>query len=98
MVCVIEWLLHNKSYSGRVMMAVLIVAFGVGICTVTDVQINGKGFLCACVAVMCTSLQQIVSNNFLCYYRCFFFSFRIVPLAFGNYQSNASLQSINIPL
>lgn len=66
MVCVMEWLLNNKSYSNRVIMAVLIVAFGVGVCTVTDVQVNGKGFLCACVAVMCTSLQQIVSIFVFC--------------------------------
>ncbi|KMZ70928.1 Nucleotide-sugar transporter family protein [Zostera marina] len=63
-VCVMEWLLNNKSYSNRVIMAVLIVAFGVGVCTVTDVQVNGKGFLCACVAVMCTSLQQITIGSF----------------------------------
>ncbi|KAL6012388.1 UDP-rhamnose/UDP-galactose transporter 1 [Asimina triloba] len=58
-VCVMEWILHNKNYSGRVLMAVFVVALGVGVCTVTDVDINMKGFLCACVAVFCTSLQQI---------------------------------------
>ncbi|XP_058081053.1 UDP-rhamnose/UDP-galactose transporter 1-like [Magnolia sinica] len=58
-VCVMEWILHNKNYSGRVMMAVFVVALGVGVCTVTDVDINLKGFLCAFVAVFCSSLQQI---------------------------------------
>lgn len=43
-------------------MSVIVVAFGVGICTVTDVEINAKGFLCACVAIFCTSLQQIVGD------------------------------------
>lgn len=62
-VCVMEWVLHNKHYSTRVIMSVVVVAFGVGVCTVTDVEINGKGFICACVAVFCTSLQQIVSSS-----------------------------------
>ncbi|KAG1366947.1 putative UDP-rhamnose/UDP-galactose transporter 2 [Cocos nucifera] len=60
-VCMMEWLLHSKTYSPRVIMSVIVVAFGVGVCTVTDLEINAKGFLCACVAVFCTSLQQIVS-------------------------------------
>lgn len=42
-------------------MAVVVVVIGVGVCTVTDVKVNAKGFLCACVAVFATSLQQIVS-------------------------------------
>ncbi|KAJ0973663.1 hypothetical protein J5N97_015628 [Dioscorea zingiberensis] len=63
-VCMMEWVLHNKHYSTRVIMAVVVVAFGVGVCTVTDVEINGKGFLCACVAVFCTSLQQITIGSF----------------------------------
>ncbi|GLT94584.1 hypothetical protein SLE2022_123170 [Rubroshorea leprosula] len=31
----------------------------VGICTLTDVKVNDKGFICACAAVLSTSLQQI---------------------------------------
>lgn len=42
-------------------MAVVVVVIGVGVCTITDVKVNAKGFLCACVAVLSTSLQQIVS-------------------------------------
>lgn len=42
-------------------MAVVVVVIGVGVCTVTDVNVNLKGFICACVAVFSTSLQQIVS-------------------------------------
>lgn len=45
-------------------MAVVVVVIGVGVCTVTDVKINAKGFICACVAVLSTSLQQIVSITF----------------------------------
>ncbi|KAM0950426.1 putative sugar phosphate transporter domain-containing protein [Dioscorea sansibarensis] len=63
-VCVMEWVLHNKHYSTKVITSVVVVAFGVGVCTVTDVEINGKGFICACVAVFCTSLQQITIGSF----------------------------------
>ncbi|XP_058107403.1 UDP-rhamnose/UDP-galactose transporter 3-like isoform X2 [Magnolia sinica] len=59
-VCVMEWILHSKRYSREVKMAVIVVVVGVGVCTVTDVKVNAKGFLCACVAVFATSLQQIV--------------------------------------
>ncbi|KAJ0610149.1 putative sugar phosphate transporter domain-containing protein [Helianthus annuus] len=58
-VCVMEWILHNKQYSKEVKMSVLVVVIGVGVCTVTDVKVNAKGFICACVAVFATSLQQI---------------------------------------
>lgn len=58
-VCVMEWIIHSKHYSREVKMAVVVVVIGVGVCTVTDVKINAKGFICACVAVFSTSLQQI---------------------------------------
>ena len=60
-VCVMEWVLHNKHYSREVKASVLVVVVGVGICTVTDVKVNAKGFICACVAIFSSSLQQIVS-------------------------------------
>lgn len=63
-VCVMEWILHNKQYSREVKMSVFVVMIGVGVCTVTDVKVNPKGFVCACVAVFSTSLQQIVSISF----------------------------------
>ncbi|KAA8535903.1 hypothetical protein F0562_028381 [Nyssa sinensis] len=58
-VCVMEWILHSKHYTREVKMAVMVVVVGVGVCTVTDVKVNAKGFFCACVAVFSTSLQQI---------------------------------------
>lgn len=58
-VCVMEWILHSKHYSREVKMAVIVVVLGVAVCTVTDVKVNAKGFVCACVAVFATSLQQI---------------------------------------
>ncbi|XP_072982542.1 UDP-rhamnose/UDP-galactose transporter 3-like [Typha latifolia] len=63
-VCLMEWILHSKNYTMKIIMAVVVVAFGVGICTVTDVEVNLKGFTCACVAVFCTSLQQITIGSF----------------------------------
>ncbi|KAM7471013.1 hypothetical protein LguiA_009196 [Lonicera macranthoides] len=58
-VCIMEWILHSKHYSREVKIAVAVVVVGVGVCTVTDVKVNAKGFLCACVAILSTSLQQI---------------------------------------
>lgn len=60
-VCVMEWILRNKYYSREVKMAVLVEVIGVGVCTVTDVKDNARGFICACLAVLSTSLLQIVS-------------------------------------
>ncbi|CAL5321517.1 unnamed protein product [Camellia sinensis] len=59
-VCIMEWILHSKHYTREVKMAVAVVVVGVGVCTVTDVNVNTKGFFCSVVAVLSTSLQQIV--------------------------------------
>ncbi|CAI8587204.1 unnamed protein product [Vicia faba] len=58
-VCVMEWILHNKHYTREVKISVVVVVIGVGVCTVTDVEVNLKGFTCAAIAVFSTSLQQI---------------------------------------
>ncbi|KAG6737060.1 hypothetical protein POTOM_059964 [Populus tomentosa] len=60
-VCIMEWIIHSKQYSKEVKLSVLVVVIGVGVCTVTDVKVNAKGFICACLAVLSTSLQQITS-------------------------------------
>ncbi|THG03209.1 hypothetical protein TEA_009736 [Camellia sinensis var. sinensis] len=44
-VCVMEWILHNKHYSREVKMSVVVVVIGVGVCTVTDVKVNAKVIL-----------------------------------------------------
>lgn len=62
-VCVMEWILHSKQYSKEVKISVVVVVIGVGVCTVTDVKVNAKGFICACVAVLSTSLQQITIGS-----------------------------------
>jgi solute carrier family 35 protein E3 len=58
-VSVLEWLIHNKNYTREVKLSIFVVMIGVGVCTVTDVNVNLKGFMAAVVAVMSTSLQQI---------------------------------------
>ncbi|KAF5175465.1 Udp-galactose transporter [Thalictrum thalictroides] len=58
-VCIMEWIIHNKQYSREVKTSVIVVVVGVGVCTVTDVKVNAKGFICALVAILSTSLQQI---------------------------------------
>ena len=63
-VCVLEWILHSKTYTKEVKAAVVVVVVGVGICTVTDVHINLGGFVAALIAVLSSSLQQIVSHHF----------------------------------
>lgn len=70
MVCVLEWILHNKTYTREIKAAVVVVVIGVGVCTVTDVHINLGGFVSAVVAVLCSSLQQIV-----CFFQAFLLNF-----------------------
>lgn len=60
-VCVFETLLNGKSYSREVKLSVVVVMLGVGICTVTDIDIRPAGLIAALVAIVTTSLQQIVS-------------------------------------
>ncbi|KAI5072488.1 hypothetical protein GOP47_0012594 [Adiantum capillus-veneris] len=63
-VCVLEWILHNKTYTGEIKAAVVVVVIGVGVCTVTDVHINLGGFVAAVVGVLCSSIQQIYIGSF----------------------------------
>ncbi|CAI5522435.1 unnamed protein product [Closterium sp. Naga37s-1] len=58
-VCFFEALLHSKAYSREVKFSVAVVMVGVGVCTVTDINMNAFGFVAATVAVISTSLQQI---------------------------------------
>ncbi|KAJ6941793.1 LOW QUALITY PROTEIN: UDP-rhamnose/UDP-galactose transporter 1 [Populus alba x Populus x berolinensis] len=60
-VCIMEWILHSKQYSKEVKLSVLVVVLV--FCTVTDVKVNAKGFICACLAVLSTSLQQITIGS-----------------------------------
>lgn len=60
-VCVFETLINNKSYTQEIKISVVVVMVGVGICTVTDIDVRPAGLAAAVVAVVTTSLQQIVS-------------------------------------
>ncbi|KAK9670530.1 hypothetical protein RND81_13G207700 [Saponaria officinalis] len=56
--CFLEVVLDKVRYSRDTKLSILLVLVGVGVCTVTDVSVNGKGFLAAFVAVWSTALQQ----------------------------------------
>eukprot|EP00270_Netrium_digitus_P019920 TRINITY_DN8004_c0_g1_i3.p1 TRINITY_DN8004_c0_g1~~TRINITY_DN8004_c0_g1_i3.p1 ORF type:complete len:377 (-),score=95.34 TRINITY_DN8004_c0_g1_i3:174-1304(-) len=58
-VCFFETWLNGKTYSPGVKLSVVVVVLGVGVCTVTDINVNGGGFIAAAVAVVSTALQQI---------------------------------------
>lgn len=60
--CFLEVVLDKVQYSRDTKLSILLVLLGVGVCTVTDVSVNMKGFVAAVVAVWSTSLQQYVSN------------------------------------
>ncbi|GAB4848305.1 UDP-rhamnose/UDP-galactose transporter 6 [Ancistrocladus abbreviatus] len=56
--CFLEVVLDKIRYSRDTKLSIALVLLGVGVCTVTDVSVNGKGFIAAFVAVWSTSLQQ----------------------------------------
>ncbi|CAN6468387.1 unnamed protein product [Victoria cruziana] len=56
--CLLEVVLDNMRYSRGTKLSILVVLLGVGVCTVTDVSVNAKGFVAAVIAVWSTSLQQ----------------------------------------
>ncbi|KAJ4822202.1 UDP-rhamnose/UDP-galactose transporter 4 [Turnera subulata] len=56
--CFLEVVLDNVQYSRDTKLSIAVVLFGVGVCTVTDVSVNAKGFIAAVVAVWSTALQQ----------------------------------------
>jgi hypothetical protein len=44
-------------------LSIMVVLFGVAICTVSDVSVNAKGFVAAVIAVWSTALQQYVRSH-----------------------------------
>lgn len=56
--CLLEIVLDKVRYSRDTKLSIGLVLVGVGVCTVTDVSVNTKGFIAALVAVWSTSLQQ----------------------------------------
>ncbi|RWW65939.1 hypothetical protein BHE74_00026724 [Ensete ventricosum] len=78
-----EWILHGKQYSKEVKMAVVVVVVGVGVCTVTDVKVNAKGFFCASAAVVFILLSCLLAvfcniSQYLCIGRFSAVSFQVL--------------------
>lgn len=66
--CLLEIVLDKVRYSRDTKLSIGLVLVGVGVCTVTDVSVNTKGFVAALIAVWSTSLQQYVSSRFLIFF------------------------------
>lgn len=62
--CLLEVALDKIRYSRDTKLSIGVVLLGVGVCTVTDVSVNMKGFVAAVIAVWSTALQQYVSLTF----------------------------------
>ncbi|RDX70591.1 UDP-rhamnose/UDP-galactose transporter 5 [Mucuna pruriens] len=56
--CLLEVVFDKIRYSRDTKLSIGVVLLGVGVCTVTDVSVNTKGFIAAFIAVWSTSLQQ----------------------------------------
>lgn len=56
--CLLEVVLDKIRYSRDTKLSIVVVLLGVGVCTVTDVSVNAKGFIAAFIAVWSTSMQQ----------------------------------------
>ncbi|KAK1403878.1 UDP-rhamnose/UDP-galactose transporter 6 [Heracleum sosnowskyi] len=56
--CLLEVVLDKIRYSRDTKLSILVVLMGVAVCTVTDVSVNGRGFIAAFVAVWSTAMQQ----------------------------------------
>lgn len=61
MSCLLEVVFDKIRYSRDTKLSIAVVLLGVGVCTVTDVSVNTRGFIAAFIAVWSTSLQQYVS-------------------------------------
>lgn len=56
--CLLEVVFDRIRYSRDTKLSITVVLLGVGVCTVTDVSVNTKGFVAAFIAVWSTALQQ----------------------------------------
>ncbi|KAH9691914.1 UDP-rhamnose/UDP-galactose transporter 6 [Citrus sinensis] len=56
--CLLEVVLDKIRYSRDTKLSIAVVVLGVGVCTVTDVSVNARGFIAASIAVWSTSIQQ----------------------------------------
>ncbi|KAH9691877.1 UDP-rhamnose/UDP-galactose transporter 6 [Citrus sinensis] len=58
--CLLEVVLDKIRYSRDTKLSIAVVLLGVGVCTVTDVSVNARGFIAALIAVWSTSIQQYI--------------------------------------
>ena len=58
--CILEATFLGKKFSRKVIQAIIIVLLGVGVATVSDVEMNFEGTVAAVVGVVATSAQQIL--------------------------------------
>jgi len=56
----LQYILYKMQVSGKTQVSLLVVTLGVGITTVTQVDLKFWGFIAALIGVTTTSLQQIV--------------------------------------
>ncbi|GAQ85838.1 Nucleotide-sugar transporter family protein [Klebsormidium nitens] len=56
--CALETVLDKAVFSRSTKLSILVVLVGVGICTVTEVKVNFRGFIAAIIATLATSLQN----------------------------------------
>lgn len=56
--CLLEVVLDKVRYSRDTKLSIGLVLLGVGVCTVTDVSVNTRGFIAAFFAVWATAFQQ----------------------------------------
>lgn len=61
--CVLEGTFLGKKFSRKVIQAILVVLLGVGVATVSDVEMNFEGTVAAVVGVVATSAQQILVGH-----------------------------------
>ncbi|XP_021733631.1 UDP-rhamnose/UDP-galactose transporter 6-like isoform X4 [Chenopodium quinoa] len=63
--CFFEIVFDSMRYSRDTKLSIGLVLIGVGVCTVTDVSVNMKGFVAASIAVWSTALQQYAGTLLL---------------------------------
>ncbi|XP_024389076.1 UDP-xylose transporter 2 isoform X2 [Physcomitrium patens] len=59
----LETVFFRKRFSQRIQFSIALLLFGVGIATVTDMQLNFLGSVISCLAIVTTCVAQIMTNT-----------------------------------
>ncbi|XP_024380369.1 UDP-xylose transporter 2 [Physcomitrium patens] len=59
----LETVFYRKRFSQRVQFSIALLLFGVGVATVTDLQLNFLGSVISCLAIVTTCVAQIMTNT-----------------------------------